>query len=441
MKRRFTAVLCVIAIFLALCACAAEKEDAEGAVSVYFPVKSEPGADISPDESIIDCEYRVTQEKNIFSAMEMLLWGPVDKDRFSGIFPQNMSVLEIKQEDDAAIVTLSGEYEKLEGVEMSIANACITETLTQFEGIDRVVISYTGTDGSTHAEAYSGDSFELMSQRRESEEYAVTIYYGSGDGKSLLSYSENLVAAEPEKVERFILDAVIEGAKGGKYPSSVPEGTRVLGIYTDNRICYVNLSIDFLTGAPEDELTQLAAVYAVIDSLTAMDEVDSVQILVEGKICEYYGKVPISEPIVRDESLIFKRGNYLNTQLYLRRENAAYVSPRFWQIEKTEYATDEQLIVQTLLNMRIPQGYEQLFPEGTRLQTIATRDGVCYVNLTEELLQAETRQIIYAAYSLTASLVQLEGIEEVELMCGGRRVELDGFELPLRLNEDNVMIG
>ena len=91
--------------------------------------------------------------------------------------------------------------------------------------------------------------------------------------------------------------------------------------------------------------------------------------------------------------------------------------------------------------MRIPQGYEQLFPEGTRLQTIATRDGVCYVNLTEELLQAETRQIIYAAYSLTASLVQLEGIEEVELMCGGRRVELDGFELPLRLNEDNVMIG
>ena len=172
-----------------------------------------------------------------------------------------------------------------------------------------------------------------------------------------------------------------------------------------------------------------------------MDEVDSVQILVEGKICEYYGKVPISEPIVRDESLIFKRGNYLNTQLYLRRENAAYVSPRFWQIEKTEYATDEQLIVQTLLNMRIPQGYEQLFPEGTRLQTIATRDGVCYVNLTEELLQAETRQIIYAAYSLTASLVQLEGIEEVELMCGGRRVELDGFELPLRLNEDNVMIG
>ena len=72
------------------------------------------------------------------------------------------------------------------------------------------------------------------------------------------------------------------GCKGedeAGYPTVNPAVT-ILGVTTRDRVCYVNLSEEFLT--PVYNVTSQAALYSIVNSLVELPGINKVQISIDG---------------------------------------------------------------------------------------------------------------------------------------------------------------
>ena len=67
----------------------------------------------------------------------------------------------------------------------------------------------------------------------------------------------------------------------GLYPVINPE-TKIINILTKDGICYVNLDSSFLTVV--NNVSTEVAVYSIVNSLVELDNINKVQILVNGEV-------------------------------------------------------------------------------------------------------------------------------------------------------------
>ena len=91
-------------------------------------------------------------------------------------------------------------------------------------------------------------------------------------------------------MERFIVEELILGPSGkveGLYPTINPE-TKILGVTTQDGVCYVNFDSGFLTSV--NNVQAETAIYSIVNSLTELGNVTKVQILVGGEVPAGYEK-------------------------------------------------------------------------------------------------------------------------------------------------------
>ena len=62
---------------------------------------------------------------------------------------------------------------------------------------------------------------------------------------------------------------------------TIPEGTKLLSVSTDQGVCYVNLSEEFLTPLPD--VKETISLYSIVNSLCQLPGVDQVQIAINGE--------------------------------------------------------------------------------------------------------------------------------------------------------------
>ena len=125
--------------------------------------------------------------------------------------------------------------------------------------------------------AFSGCSMQ-------SEKY--TVYFSSDDGKSMVeeavSIEENLSL---EKTVYAVMEKLLEGPYRAEHKKAVPPDTALLGVRLEGKNVTVNLSQDFeKTIGPAE---RLMAIYSVVNTLCAIDGINKVQILVNGRKLNY----------------------------------------------------------------------------------------------------------------------------------------------------------
>ena len=78
----------------------------------------------------------------------------------------------------------------------------------------------------------------------------------------------------------------------------LPDGFRVLTVrLAEDGVCHLNLPAADLELLPEGESAQLRMFRGIVRSLCSLDEVTSVQVLVDGEMRTSFGAVDISQPL------------------------------------------------------------------------------------------------------------------------------------------------
>ncbi|SMC57733.1 GerMN domain-containing protein [Papillibacter cinnamivorans] len=305
MTRRGAMLLCCAFLFALVSGCTSRQSAEEtDQVEVYFAVDVSKTGNADPIRS----ETREIPQKGDLNTraaaiLGILLDGPQSQELQSP-FPSGTRLLTCKTEDGRVTADLSEQYGELAGMELTIADYCITLSLCQLEGVESVSVTVEGKAlPYRDRQVFTKEDVLLSSHMEEPLSMEVTLYFTNQATGLLEGETRTLEIQEGDTSAERIMSALLEGPQSQNLSSSIPKGTKLLSASVDNGVCSVNLSKEFLESVPEDWQAQQLAVYSIVNSLTDTDSIGQVQLLVEGETEEYFGSVPIGTQLTFNEWL------------------------------------------------------------------------------------------------------------------------------------------
>lgn len=225
--------------------------------------------------------------------LNRLLEGPSDPELKSAI-PAGTSLQSLSIQNHQLNVDLTYPYSTQSGIALTMADYCITLTLTQVEEIDFVRITVRGQELEYRDQQnFSAKDVLFSSTEDVVGTVNVTLYFPDANG-ILRAESRVLQLYEGDTQLDAVLDALQDGpSEGSALLPSLPEGFSIRGIWQEGITCYVNLPSSAL---PELEGTDLtAAALSLVYSLGSLPQIEEVQFLVDGEYAAYYNDLAIGE--------------------------------------------------------------------------------------------------------------------------------------------------
>ena len=158
--------------------------------------------------------------------------------------PGGTTLLSLSVLGNWARVDFSRQYARLAGIDLTLADYCVTLTLTQLDGVNAVSITSGGRE---------------------------------------LPYRET---------QTLTVAALAQGPESGALAALLPEEFTVLSARVEEGTCYLNLPSDADLG-----ISPRQTVESLVLSLCSLDTVERVQIVVDGEIAAQLNGVNVGEPL------------------------------------------------------------------------------------------------------------------------------------------------
>lgn len=236
-----------------------------------------------------------------------LLAAPADSDCQPAL-ADKVQLLDIKKNDNILYLNFSKDYSAMEPVREVLCRAAFVKTLTQVEGVEFISVSCEGQPmldsfGNPLGVLGKSDFVEGVTNINSYEKAELTLYFANGDGTALEAETREVVHSANTSLERLIVEQLIEGPMDDDKNAVLPKDTKVLNVSVAENICYVNFDSSFLSGTLKT--SEKLPIYAIVNSLTELQNVNKVQITVDGsQDVMYRDLVSLSEPFERDEQYI-----------------------------------------------------------------------------------------------------------------------------------------
>lgn len=305
LQRNSGLLLALCAGLLLLSACAlvegGEEIQPQGAYKVYYAVTGEQAT-----VQVVDWEYRVSSGEDTASALAELVLSQPETLGLASPAPSGTRLLSCQQEDGQLRLDLSEQYGGLSGVDLTVANSCLTLTLCQLEGVEEVYITVEGEPIPYQTLRAMGTDDVLLPGTGETElTVSVGLCFPRADGGLGVEYRD-VVQNEGDTMASTVFNALLEGPRYQELTSLMPEGTKLRGISVEGGVCTVNLSSEFLAGLPEEAQAARLLLYSIVDTLCMQEKlsISTVQILSDGHAIDSIGGVPASMPLEPDWTLL-----------------------------------------------------------------------------------------------------------------------------------------
>lgn len=278
--------LLLAALLLALApGCGRAGQEEEQGLMLWFPT--------DPDQerlsaALDSCPYQ-GESPSIPGLLAALLAGPPPES--SGLvaaIPAGTRVLSWSLGNRVVDVELSAAYAELVGIDLTLADYCITLTLTQLPGVDGVRITANGGGQSYRDRQALYPEDVLFSGAEEVPVEVTAALYFRREGGDSLGYELRKFRLTEDKVPaKAVLTALIAGPEDKGLVPLLPSQLTVRSAWVDEGVCTADLSAHLLE-IPEEE--RALAMESIVETLRSLDTVDQVQILIEGEPAEGSGR-------------------------------------------------------------------------------------------------------------------------------------------------------
>jgi germination protein M len=264
----------------------------------------------------ITAETYVPQASDTQELMEELLQQlreDPDNVAYRRTIPEDVEVTDTHLDEGSLSLYFNREYADLSGYTEVLIRAAIVKTLLQIDGINSV--SFYVSDAPLQDSAgnlvgsMTADMFidDYGNETRSLAMTKLTLYFSSADGKSLVKEEQDVYYNKNVAMERLIIEYLLKGPTQSDALAVIPTGTKVLNVTITDGVCYVNFDSTFLqqTGGVSSDVV----LNAIVDSLTELDTINKVQILVNGETTmpESTWSFQLGTSYERDTSLVIVR--------------------------------------------------------------------------------------------------------------------------------------
>lgn len=253
----------------------------------------------------------------------------------------------------------------------------------------------------------------------------VNFYYANSE-KTTIEYEESSVTyTSQEEPMRKVIERLLQGPKSSKLQEIIPENTALNEVVTNNNLVIVDFSKEFIT---ENEIDNLLIRACVVNTLTSIKGIDNVLILVNGdNLKDEEGNILgiiKKEDIVCDEELTKETDMYV--KLYFAETDYGMLIPEGREITVSQNELTEMKIVKELLKGPAKKDHKKTIPDETKILSVETKDGTCFVNLSQEFISKNQGGIssqTLSVYSIVNSLTELNSVDKVQFLIEGQKVE------------------
>ena len=269
----------------------------------------------------------------------------------------------------------------------------------------------------------------IFTADRGSEKYSGELYFFNETQTTIEAESRVIRYRDALSLAEGVVEGLMKGPEVAKHQRIIEKKTKLLAIGgADTGSVVVNFSSEFLTG---DSRKDILAVYAVVKSLCAIDGINSVKVIIEGRdITASDGSII---GYLTDQDINLSTDAY-NSET---REVTLYFPPKSEHVLRKEVraikVTDQQPLAQYIINELIkgPQeeGLERALSKDTVLLSVETLNNICFLNFSSGFLDknagtAEAEKTVI--FSIVDSLTELDNIDRVQFLMDGKRVDSFG---------------
>lgn len=290
--RRIFSLLLAAALLISLCGCVRAGQSASGGDSVSIwrvHTGTQPGELLQEEVHFLSGGTQAEPEELL-----ALFLSRTRADDLRAALPDGVELLDWTSDSGLVTLALSDSFLELPAMEQTAAVFAAVLTLCQLDEVDAVSVT---VGGETLFHALDAD--DALLQDTDSDPYTrrLRLYFASGDGEWLESEYHSLSLDDDSALERYVMEELLRGPNDASLHSALPEGTELISCRTDGGVCTVDLSAAFVENKPDTALGERLAVWSIVNSLTALADVDSVRILCRGEAIDTYVYRSLAEPL------------------------------------------------------------------------------------------------------------------------------------------------
>ena len=294
----------LILVLMAVSGCG-RSEEAAVDTQTYLYFRDADGLGAAKEPFVPSGDDKASQASSYLTALNKAPAGKM----IEPLLPDNVELNSSRLQGSVLTLDFSSGYLSLDKTEEVLVRSGYVRTLIQVPGIDYVVFSVEGkpllrSDGSEIG-PMNGDTF-IENAGKSVNAYLhhnITLYFADESGTYLVPEGRSIYYNSNKPLEWAIVERLIAGPKAEGSYRTVAAETQIIGVTTQDRTCYVNLTEAFNSNHPavSDEVT----IYSIVNSLTRNCDVDNVQIAVGGNTNVTFGSsIELSTLFTTNKDLI-----------------------------------------------------------------------------------------------------------------------------------------
>lgn len=296
-------ILLALSMLALLPACGGEavQDDGDGSmVAIYRLVREEyrSGGSVIRAETL---PYEDSDPEILVTGAAYALMSASGDPELTSALPRGVSIEEATLIGRTAYVCMDEAYLELSGIEKTITDACVTLTMCSIPQVDYAALHTRNEPASA---TLSTEDILLRNTMVSESTLELRLFFPKAEGEVLGAEYRQVSLEEDQTPERRVIDELLKGPESEALLPSIPGGVELLSVSTQDGLCTVSFTEDFLTGGSYDPQAIRLSVYSIVNSLTALSFVDQVQIYVRDNPEQLLGDLDISQPLSRRTSII-----------------------------------------------------------------------------------------------------------------------------------------
>lgn len=253
----------------------------------------------------------------------------------------------------------------------------------------------------------------------------ASLYFANKEDSSLAEEKIKILDGETTDKMKQLMTKLLEGPKNQKNKNLIRAGTRLNKVSFDKGLANVDLSAEFYNS---EGISDVLAASSIVKSLCSIEEIERVKIYIAGsELISPTGNV-LGE--LKENDLIFDANALMqdeeNITLYFSDNEASFLVREIRRIKVTKGEPMEKLVLQELIKGPQKEKTVKTVPTETKILSVETKDGVCFVNLSSEFLTKHTGGSAgeqMTIYSIVNSLTELNKVDKVQFLIEGEKKE------------------
>lgn len=247
------------------------------------------------------------------------------------------------------------------------------------------------------------------------------IYYVNKADTTICPVEYRTLTTDPAVLVQELIEQMSASTDEVGYFTAI-NGFTILDESIQESVLTLNLSEGYYALEQTHEILVRAA---LVSTLCQIPEIEEVCFLVSGEALTGPDRMPVGA--MNEKQFIFNSGNELEgyerirLHLYFASETGDRLVDTYRTIVYNSNVSIERVVTEAILKGPISQGVYPTLNADTKILSVTTRDGVCYVNLDSSFLIQPYRVTPQVAlYSLVNSLTELPSVNKVQISVDGQ---------------------